>query len=201
MCTPCWWTKSCNSWPSHKTTVISRKYIIYMYIHNLSYSTKAIPYQLMQDCVHQQYGPIRIHIISPGGNRSIPFLSPNYTGQEPPEVEEAAQTSKSIEALEHIEDKAWLDKQLWLIQVPYPDIYWCMKKYIYFGELQTEDTWWNSHSFEDPILIFCGDRGLFHGFRKFGGFLSKPLMFQLKVVRFRSTLPTTNATNRAFFTS
>lgn len=77
----------------------------------------------MQDCVHQQYGPIRIHIISPGGNRSIPFLSPNYTGQEPPEVEEAAQTSKSIEALEHIEDKAWLDKQLWLIQVPYPDIY------------------------------------------------------------------------------
>lgn len=84
-----------------------------MYIHNLSYSTKAIPYQLMQDCVHQQYGPIRIHIISPGGNRSIPFLSPNYTGQEPLEVEEAAQTSKkTIEALEHIEDKAWLDKTI-----------------------------------------------------------------------------------------
>lgn len=29
MCTPCWWTKSCNSLPSHKTTVISRKYILW----------------------------------------------------------------------------------------------------------------------------------------------------------------------------
>ena len=84
------------------------------------YSIKAIPYQLMQDCVHQQYGPIRIHIISPGGNRSIPFLSPNFTGQEPPEVEEAARTSKkTIEALEHVEDKARLGKQLsrWWFQI------------------------------------------------------------------------------------
>ena len=93
--TPCWWTTSCNTWPSQNHCNLQNIYHILLR-HTISTDAGVCPWTW----AHKN--PYHQEVVSLCYDQTSPR-------QEPPEVEEAAQTSKSTEALEHIEDKARLD--------------------------------------------------------------------------------------------